>query len=495
MDEPQKSFHYRLIGWILVLAAVVSSFMNGWLVSLDRGVWFDEALSAFFIEQSWPGLFTLIGEFEANMAFYYVSLKLWASGFSSEIGLRLFSFLAYLGMAAIIAMGIKRVYSAKVSLIFLVLFFGHFYLIRYGVEVRGYALAGLGLAGLWYCWLLAVVEERQRWWIAYAALGVLAVHTHFFVSLGVLGLGLTSLFLRQPTFVFRHWLLAHSVIALSFVPITLFVIFQEKGQLAWLDTPGIRALLDTAFMYAGAAPPAPDWVRRSLLLICTIFSGWALISAIRSHSGESKEEYRRVLLVITSLLSLSLSPVVLVFFLSQFEPAFSSRFFVPFVPFYLVLVALGVVKLGRLGPLVASGVVLVFMTVSTISYANRDYFSWADQSKSMLEQCLGQEGILFMTPNAQSLFEFYKTRLKENEQCSWTFYPYKIAPYNYVRGLNDYPNKLVNIVDLDAFWIVKTHVGQNEGRVYRRYLDQVSVIFEQCRVVTQTKKVVLLHCR
>ncbi|WP_405420021.1 hypothetical protein [Marinobacter flavimaris] len=494
MYELNTGPRHQYIGWALVLFALASAYYNGWLVSLERGVWFDEALTAFFVEQSWDGLFKLISEFEANMSFYYISLKLWAGLFPSEIGLRFFSFLAYLGTGAIFVLAIRRIVGLWTGIVFLALFLGHFFLIRYGVEVRGYAFAGLFLAGLWYCLLRAATDGGGRWWVAYALIGLFAVHSHFFVSLGIFGMGIIALLLRTPAFSIRYWFFSHAAIALSFVPILLFVVFKESGQLAWQEPPDLRALLDTAFMYAGAAPPAPDWVRRSLLLFFAVLCGVGLLAGTRFYASDFRRMSTELTLAKASLIAVAALPVILAFVMSQVEPAFSWRFFIPFVPFFLVLVALGIGSLGRTRSLLVFTVLLGLMTTSAVSYSDRSDFSWSAQVGNMFDDCNGAEGVLFMTPNAQSVFRFYETRSREADSCNWTIYPYQMTPDNYTSSPEIYPEELTGLRDLEALWIYESHLGEDEAGIYQSYMNEIETEFRACSLVIRNEGLTLLRC-
>ena len=64
----------QLVIGLIVLAAVVRVIGLG-----SRPLWLDEGYSAYAVEQSWRGLWTIVASYETHPPFYYSLLKLWSA--------------------------------------------------------------------------------------------------------------------------------------------------------------------------------------------------------------------------------------------------------------------------------------------------------------------------------------------------------------------------------------------------------------------------------
>lgn len=477
---------------VLLLFTGFSMVSNGWLVSLDRGLWFDEALTVFFIQQNWAGLMSLVVDYEANMALYYGALKVIAGLNDNEVLLRGVSFIAFVLTISIIASSTRHFFGTRAAIAFIILCGSHFYLIRYSVEVRGYALAGLAMAVIWIAWLNGLFNGHKQSWWWYTLGGIVGLHFHFFVALGVFVLGSITLLCYRHKLAFRPWLLIHSLVVLSFLPIAVFTLTREQGQLDWLTTPGLRALLDVAFMYAGAAPEALNGARRLLLL--ATFS--IVLLGLWVFWQQRYQEANNIRLQVTlAALAVATVPVGLVFTVSQVMPIFSGRFFVPFVPFFWLAIALILSQVfsPRVMLALLAGLTLL-LAVSASAYGERDLVSWRAAVELPLSRCNGSEGFLFMTPNAQAAFQFYQSREGTSGHCDWTIYPYKMTSNNYLKPVAGYPQKLMEIGSLERVWVYKIHNKSAESAVLANYLRQLEQDFS-CRGFIDSGDFQVLECQ
>lgn len=176
--------HHFLIA--LLGCAIFASFLS-LAIGLRQSVWFDEAYSILLAEHSWTEIVRLTAA-DVHPPVYYWLLKAWMAIFGSgELALRSMSAL-FLGLSVGSAgLLLRRLFGAKTALLALPFVVLAPFLLRYGFEIRMYALVSfIGIASTHI--LVAAVEEkmqRRRWHLfaIYALLVALGVYTLYFMAL------------------------------------------------------------------------------------------------------------------------------------------------------------------------------------------------------------------------------------------------------------------------------------------------------------------------
>ncbi|MDX1634898.1 MAG: glycosyltransferase family 39 protein [Marinobacter sp.] len=459
-----------------VFVAFLLAVVFGYSVSLQRGIWFDEALTTYFISLDWDQLFSFFVQYEANMGLYYILLKGWTAISYGELWLRAFSFVAYALAGALLYVTVRRHGGFRVAGLFLVLFFSHYYLIRYGVEIRGYALALFFMAALWFAWSRAALDNQQGYWLVYAIAGALGVHAHLFVSLGVFAVGMAALFMIQDRRQFWYWFWAHFLILLSFLPLVFFVLNKEAGQLGWLTEPGFRALLDLSFLYSGASPEGPDWLRRSLLLLGVLSVMAAAVFVVR-HTGGLRRLSPNQRLVVVSAAICSL-PVLLIFLVSQVAPSFSPRFFVPFLPFFLVIMAYGIAQVARRFSAPVAVVLLAALGLSTLASEKGPSIGWKPVFLDTVQHCESDQAMLVVTHHAQTAIRYYNRTLPVS--CSLPMLPFEQGFENHFTKVENYPDALENLNNYKGIWVFETHSDARKAALLRQYLHAIEKAVGPC---------------
>ena len=479
-------------GWAgALLIAGIFCIYFGLRYSVGEGVWFDEALTTYFIGLDWENLLHFISRFEANMALYYFLLKAWSSVSISELWLRLFSLLCFLAALWFIYLPIKRHFGYRAGLGFLVLCLSHFYLARYSVEIRGYALALFFMAILWFAWTRIVLDGEKRYWLLYAATGVFAVHSHFFLALGIFCLGLMALVVVKNRSDFLKWLAVHGLIGLSFLPILAFVLVKESGQLDWIGTPSLKALIYLAFEYSGSAPQSSDPVRFILLftlgLATFLGMAWIVRSADRQKLGDNSQ-----LRFWVAGLTVAFAPVCIVFVISQFQPIFSTRFFIAFMPFYLMLGAAGIALVFRSWSLAPIFIVMALMGTSAQAYVNRESNRWAPTFSYLAERCSQGQAVLYLSPKGQTATKFYEKNSPTG--CNLDSLPFDITPGSYFTKTEEYPLELKDLDRYNTVWVVKTHLSEGDKKKLTQYLRQIESEVGPCDSSHGNVAIEVLHC-
>lgn len=175
--------HTPLLIGLGALAAMAISLMIG----LRQSVWFDEAYSIIIAKQSWGQLVALTAA-DTHPPLYYLLLKVWAAMFGwSELALRSLSVLALGGAVTVASLLVRRLFGDRVALSALAVMVVSPFLLRYGFEIRMYALASL--IGISATYVLVLAQEAktasQRLWRCglYGLLVAMGMYTLYYMAL------------------------------------------------------------------------------------------------------------------------------------------------------------------------------------------------------------------------------------------------------------------------------------------------------------------------
>src|SRR4051794_24119625 len=146
-----------------------------------QSFWFDESVTVRLVRDDLFGMLGQIPDSESTPPLYYVVAWFWAKLFGvGEVGLRSLSALAGTATVPVIfALG-ARVASVRAGLIAAALAATNPLLVWYSQEARAYALLVLLCALLTLLTLEAREHPRARTLAGWAALGGLALATHYF---------------------------------------------------------------------------------------------------------------------------------------------------------------------------------------------------------------------------------------------------------------------------------------------------------------------------
>lgn len=316
-----------------------------------HSLWFDEAISVHWARQSAPRIIevglTLVEDRLPPL--YYLALKGWTAlaGFS-EAGLRSLSvFTGVLAVPLLARIG-ASLFGRRVGLLAAWLAALNPFLIWYAQEARMYSQAMLlGLLAVWACLGLVRAASRRAGllWLALLVLsGVAGLYTHLYAGflLPAVGLWLVVSYPRR----WRLWLLfaaAGLLISLAFMPLAVatwsFSGEAAPGQpLAGLGQRAWRLL--QAFSVWKA--PLPEGLRLAIPAVVALLAGAAYLPP-----GLPQARVRRPLLLASLLLA---TPFVIASLLlgRNYLAFFGERYFIPMVPWLLLLAAAGTVNMSNL---------------------------------------------------------------------------------------------------------------------------------------------------
>lgn len=347
--------------------AVVSIIL---LLSLGAVVWFDEGYSIMLAQASWSDLFALTAV-DSHPPLYYIVLKLWAGVFGwSELSLRALSAVCIGASVTIILALVRRLYGAKAMYLTIpALLFAPF-LLRYGYEIRMYALATLIIVAGTYALVHARLENSRKWWIIYAVFTAAAMYTLYLLAAVIVAhiIWLVICSMRDKNW---RWIKYYLLAAVLFAPYIAIAVTQlANSALPGIGYGGVVApvvgTLSMALFYEPhwhvGVPHAVAIV--GVLLVASV--GWR--NLYRKHTGARRD-------VLTLLLLLALLPPVLMIIANVItpEPFYIERYIAASVIFIYLVFGLGLGASRLYLASIATYALLLYAATNLGGYSNYNF--------------------------------------------------------------------------------------------------------------------------
>ena len=201
---------------------LVAAALSLW-IGLRQSVWFDEAYSIMVAKRSASEIIRL-SALDTHPPLYYLILKIWANVFGwSELALRSLSVIFYGASIAVAGCFIKKHFNARAALYILTMLLLAPLLMRYGFEVRMYAMASL--IGVAATAMLVRAHSSKRWtdWLIYGVLVALGMYTLYYLALLWLAhlawlVAMDAGRLRKSSWKECRWIGAYALSLLLFLP-------------------------------------------------------------------------------------------------------------------------------------------------------------------------------------------------------------------------------------------------------------------------------------
>jgi len=366
---------------------------------------------------AWSDLLHLLWWREANMALYYVMLRMWLHFGQSPFFIRSLSVLTAVATLPAIYWLARLLYDRRIALIAAALFAFNAYNVRYAQEARSYALFLL-LATLSSGFLVAFLREPgRRNWLGYVIVSILAVYAHFYALLmvavhwlAVRWMGCLSHSEEATAAQFAQLRRAWIAIGLAVLPLLVFVAKTGAGPIRWITGPGVSDVLEFYEHLAGGS----NWV---LLIVCAV----ACVAGVMRFGKQlfarfqSWEIWRAQFLLIWLFF-----PVVLTVLLSFARPVFLGRYMIFCLPALLIMVAAGLARLRNAWLLGTSLCVILLLCLQGIFFVyGHDFDSERDASGAasdfILDHSRAGDAVVFHIAATRVAYEYFQSlRAREN---------------------------------------------------------------------------------
>ena len=329
----------RLAGrsrWAPAGVALVTLAVTVWQIQVPS-FWRDEAATQSATQRSFTGLIAMLGHVDVVHGSYYVLmwLEVRLAG-HSELALRLPSALAMAAAAALITVTGRRLVSGRAGLFAGLTFAALPAVSWFAQDARPFALeTAAGAAASYFLVRLAEDDERGRWAHRYAASLVVLGLTNLFGLLLIPAHAVTVAAWRaRPSqqALARRWFRAATIACVALLPL-MAVAWGQRGQVGWLRPPGAAAALATGRLVGSAG----------LLLASVVLTGMGLALAALGRRIRAGWPVRLPALCLPWLVV----PPLMLFVISQVQPAYTFRYIVFCTPAAALLIGTGLAAAGR----------------------------------------------------------------------------------------------------------------------------------------------------
>jgi 4-amino-4-deoxy-L-arabinose transferase-like glycosyltransferase len=373
--------------WLGAAAAVAVAAGLGLYHLGSRSLWGDEAFSVTLARKPFGEFWHVVATSQANMSLYYVLLRGWLELGDGETVVRALSLLAGVAAVAVLYAAAERLFDRRIATLAALLLAVNAFFLRYAQEARSYALVLLltTVATL----LFLRLEERGGLGVAYVVVGALALYAHFFAGFVLVGHLLALAIAGRPL---RAQLLRLAAIGVLAVPLALFALFRDEGQVSHLVRPTPTYVVDTLRDLAGGT--------RLLLLLYVV----AVVVA-----GAGLLRRRDWPLVVAA--TWAATPVVGALVVSIGKPLFAPRFLIVALPGIVLLVAVGLTRVPLPATAAAFGLLLALSSVQVARTLGHPQEDFRAATAFVLANARSGDAIAFYRTSRRIPFEYYAGRV------------------------------------------------------------------------------------
>jgi mannosyltransferase len=421
----QRYLSDTMTRWLLVGLMLVGFGLR--LLRLgDKSVWWDEGWSVWVARQTLVDIARQVGN-DVHPPLYFWLLHLWRWGSNDvEFTLRFLSVLLGLVAVAVTYQLGRTVAGRPVGLLAAgVLVFSRFHIV-WSQEIRMYALATM-LAALG-AWAALRVWNQGNWrdyllYVLSMCAGLFTLYLFFPVPVAA-NLAWLWMWWREQRSVpglpersfgtLFKWGAAQIAILLLFIP---WLLYARQG---FLDTASATPLnlLDLLKIYwtvlvVGVPLNVDQYAPYTLPVLLTFVAGLVALFQLSRHQEHTGRD-------LTLLLAGLLIPLVVVFYItmpraSGYAPPFSPRYLVIFTPYFAVLLAWGIVRLGTIRARSRLILPLLMGVVAWAAWAGlRDYHSgrlllddYSSLSATLEAYAHEEDGVVLYTDRDWPIFAFH----------------------------------------------------------------------------------------
>jgi len=415
----------------------------------------DEATTLQLATLEWNTFLNVLAHYELNAAPYYLLLRIGSDLGTTEMGLRTLSLV--IGLAAlplVIALG-ARFLNRRVGLFAaFLLAISPLHILR-SQNARGYTLAVFLV--LLSCFFFLESTRRPSWWAwsGYVAASALAVYTHFFAGLVLLAQWGSLPFLRGETTRWSAWFGRLVAIVLLLLPLGLFAVLRDAGQIDWIARPDAGDLVGAVRRLSGE--------RWSLLVLFVLLT-------LSAAGAAWRERRARETRVTAFLLAWLLLPILLSFLISMRKPIFTASYLIVSLPALLLLAAIGLFRVPSvaLRSVVTALILLLSATPLTryyrAPYQVEGHEEWGRAVGFILAQAGPHDAVIIHSGTTRVAYDYYVRRSSagSRRRVPLVVYPSRgdyylrrpgpaVARAELTRALEGLPRRH------DRIWVVLSH--------------------------------------
>lgn len=349
------------------------------LVNLGgRSLWYDEAFAVLFGEKGLDamlyGTLTSVegGAADIHPLLYYMTLNGWMTLFGqTAFSVRLWSVLLGVATVGLLYLLGRELFGTNTGLAAALITAIAPFHIQYSQETRMYALMGLLLMAVTWCFIRGWRTNTLRLWIAFGVLSGLAMYTQQLSAFYLVALGVVPLLARRRV-QFIGVVIGAAVAVIIYLPwlVNLPGQFSKVRSYYWLSPPSPAHPLLTlrSFLVVNLDFPA---LASDRAFLGALFIALFLIVQIIMYLRRGAKLDRNPLLLTVWL---SAAPLVLMWLVSQVQPVYLERALLPSALMLYLLLGWLFTRSGMPRPIAG---VIGFVGLIMVCLGLYYHYSWA----------------------------------------------------------------------------------------------------------------------
>ncbi len=395
--------------WAVLVLALLAFALR--VTGLEfQSLWRDEVDAIRFASRPMLDLLGTLTAPAENGPLFFLLLRPWLrQAGQSEFSLRFFSVFFGVVTVPLIYKLARRLFPTLpgVALVAALLASTSPYLVWYSQEGKMYALVVALILLSMDRYLAALVKGGWSRWLGYVIVTALALYVHVLAAL-MIPVQVVVFFLQERgdrRARWRPWLASLGVLALPYLPLLAWQapLVLKPAQTGFRFVALHEMLLSLWGSYSfGVAQNTGLWIG-------AVFVG-ALLAAILLWPADRRQRVSLGILICWLFL-----PVLLLFLVTLVRPLYTARYLVFVLPAYLLLLAVGVVAIGRRTYLLAGVLLVALLAVNGWGFWLQSRTQIKADFRSATEYVVSNAGpddlILFQIPYGRYSFDYYRLRM------------------------------------------------------------------------------------
>lgn len=435
-----------IIAWMLLLFAGLVYMTTG---ITHEALWYDETYSGAIINHSIPDIWNIAGS-DSHPPFYFIALKLFCLFFGkAKFGLRLFSVIGVLALAALGMGPVRRIFGKATGFIYSFIVLVVPVSLFMGQEARMYTWAAFLVTGCLLYGYLAVNGSRKYDWVMFGVYTVFAAYVHYYALLAaaLINFYILIVIIVNKRQYLKIYFITAGIAVIGYLP-WVFSLASQVSRISkdfWIPPVTGNTIFRTllypfSLKFTTLPPLLYNAVPAFIIIVFLIFRG--VVAFVKDRFNEGKAAIFALLIYLSTLLAG-------VIISSCFRPVFIERYSVPVVGMLIIAAAYGISRLKNISRMVIACIILLLSVSPFIVKINEQRYNGPVQEmKTYLQGNMMSDDIFIHTDeNTFGIFSYYYPQNKQ--------YMYLIPGFNGYSGYDAFAPAGTSGHDVEGF--IKGH--------------------------------------
>lgn len=423
-----------------------------------KNIWSDETYTLSMVTHSYVEICKLTAA-DVHPPLYYFIVKILTQPFGySFLSSKVVSIVPYVLLIAFGGIQLRKLFSTKVAIFFMVCFFLFPFALLYAIEVRMYSWAALFVFACGLYAYRCYYENSVRLWMLFVLSGTAAAYTHYFamVSVSIIYALLLFSILFNRKKQFKQWCVASVVTIFLYAPWINSLINQLVYKVYhkyWIKP----ITLSTLYGYISSIFGVKGIQYCAYIIVLAYFIVFLVVVL--------KKDKKTIVLSVLSL-SIPIGTIIVGVIASVLvRPVFVIRYVIPAIPFLILFLSIGLNKITDQRLLIS--ILLVVFCVGCISYISTIHREYSIRDNALdetfIEKYENVDCYVVQTQSTEPVWVLAHYANNKNVYQIYSVHPN--IPFENIQDVRDFDYKNYNTI---VFLIESNEeVPENFSTVYQ----------------------------